>query len=1173
MIGYTMPSRHISFLIAVLVAVLFAGVTPARATTDDGVRTWGPSPFPDADPPAHQLIVRFVPHLEFNFAAQGVAHVRAGTTRVRGLWGMPGYDLVSVPKGSSAEQAMRRYLADPSVSYVEPDHAVRAWVLPDDPLFGQQWALRNTGQSGGTPGADIGAADAWTVTTGGPDVLVAVVDTGVDYEHPDLAPNMWSKLGWNFAERNSDPMDNHGHGTHVAGTVAAAGNDSYGVAGVAWEAQIMALKALGDDGRGWTSDIIDAVNYASYYGADIINMSLGGGSYSQAFYDAIEASEALIVAAAGNNGRDNDSSPSYPASYDLDNIIAVAATDRDDALASWSNYGAESVDLGAPGVAILSTVPGHTYEATTAFADPFDTLDAWSTNSYWYHPWTLSSTRYVSPPHSAGHAPSGGYVANEQSWIFTTDYVSLLDADRIAVRFMARLDTVSSDDWLVLAAKPEGALGWTALAIIAGPTGEFRSYGLETTAMAGTRAQFAFVFVSGDAGGGAGVWVDDVEIDSLVRDSDSDYSDAHGYMSGTSMAAPHVAGVAALLKAYAPGLDAIGLKGAILDTVAPLPGLDGTTLTGGRLDAGAAVASVKPPKSAPVARDDSYTAEAGFELTVVAPGVLANDTDADGDELVAEPITHPAEGKLSLHADGSFAYMPPHGFIGQETFTYQAYDGVEYSDPATVTITVADTIDPMSVAVLDPSPADGAQGWFVSVPAISIEATDTGSGVDHVEWRFGDDEWVKDPVVTGVVDGKHVLLYRSIDIAGNVEEARRIELAVDTSPPVTMSDVAEEVYAAPTTISLVATDTVSGVAATYYSLDGSEATTYTTPIDIAEPGEYTLSFRSIDVAGNTEETQTVGFTLLPPVIEIAGATRFDTAVEASREAFPDGADVVIIATGTDWPDALGGSALAGVLDGPVLLVQHDSVPASVRAEIERLGASRAVIVGGKAAVGTAVSDAFGAAGLDVERIAGASRYETADEVASYVIEAIGESFDGTALVATGADFPDALAAAPLAVANGWPLYLAHPQHGLLPATRVAMEDIDRAIILGGTEVVDSSTQTALETTYGEMNVVRLAGATRYETAVEVAEYGVGSAGLGWNRVGITTGELFPDALAGGALQGRARSVMLLTGTDSLPAETRAALTANKESISTVTYFGGDRAVSQDVRRAVARALH
>ena len=162
-----------------------------------------------------------------------------------------------------------------------------------------------------TQGADIKAEDAWTVTTGGEEVIVAVIDTGVEYRHPDLADNVWSGIGWNFAGGNDDPMDYHGHGTHVAGTIAAVGDDGYGVAGVAWDARIMVLKALGDDGRGWTADIAEAVTYASNHGADVINMSLGGESYSQVFYDALAAGPVLGSREAVMLLTDANSVPGY----------------------------------------------------------------------------------------------------------------------------------------------------------------------------------------------------------------------------------------------------------------------------------------------------------------------------------------------------------------------------------------------------------------------------------------------------------------------------------------------------------------------------------------------------------------------------------------------------------------------------------------------------------------------------------------------------------------------------------------------------------------------------------------------------------------------------------------------------------------------------------------------
>lgn len=209
---------------------------------------------------------------------------------------------------------------------------------------------------------------------------VAVIDTGVDYKHPDLAANMWTNPGeipgngvdddgngfiddvhgYDFCNFDGDPADDHGHGTHVAGTIAAVGNNDVGVVGVNWNARVMAVKFLCGSGSGTTSGAISAVLYAADMGARVMNNSWGGGGFSQALKDAITTADqagALFVAAAGNSSVDNDATPHYPSSYDVPNVMAVAATDHNDARAGFSNYGAVSVDLGAPGVSILSTVP------------------------------------------------------------------------------------------------------------------------------------------------------------------------------------------------------------------------------------------------------------------------------------------------------------------------------------------------------------------------------------------------------------------------------------------------------------------------------------------------------------------------------------------------------------------------------------------------------------------------------------------------------------------------------------------------------------------------------------------------------------------------------------------------------------------------------------------------
>jgi thermitase len=311
-------------------------------------------------------------------------------------------DVVKLPKELPVKAAVKRYEASPDVAYAEPDFVFEPsqTVSANDPSYPKLYGLNNTGQTGGTSGADINAPEAWSTTTGDAGVVVAVIDTGTDTNHPDLKDNVWvnpgesgsdllgkdkatngidddgNKLvddvnGWDFYNGDStvyDAADGDKHGTHVAGTIAAAGNNDLGVVGVNWKAKIMPLKFLGPNG-GYTSDAVKAIDYAVAKGAKISNNSWGGGGYSQTLKDAIaraDASGHLFVAAAGNGGSDgagddNDATPSYPASYDSPNIISVAATDSKDALAGFSNYGATSVDLSAPGVSILSTLPGDTY--------------------------------------------------------------------------------------------------------------------------------------------------------------------------------------------------------------------------------------------------------------------------------------------------------------------------------------------------------------------------------------------------------------------------------------------------------------------------------------------------------------------------------------------------------------------------------------------------------------------------------------------------------------------------------------------------------------------------------------------------------------------------------------------------------------------------------------------
>jgi subtilisin family serine protease len=285
------------------------------------------------------------------------------------------------------------------VEYAEPITEIRISSVfpedstPSDPLFPKQWHLNNSSGNG-----DIRALTAWNRTHGSENIVVAVLDTGVDYNHPDLSNNIWERpssipayfdtelgaiddrFGFNAIRNDADPMDENGHGTHVAGIIGAEGDNGIGITGINWEVQILPLKFMGANGSGTTKDAIEAINYAierKRRGVNIrvINASWGSGVYSRALEDVIRSAAAegiLFVAAAGNSSSDNDRIPHYPSNYRLPNVISVAATDESDNLAGFSSYGGKSVHISAPGRNILSTWLGGEYKEAsgTSMAAP-----------------------------------------------------------------------------------------------------------------------------------------------------------------------------------------------------------------------------------------------------------------------------------------------------------------------------------------------------------------------------------------------------------------------------------------------------------------------------------------------------------------------------------------------------------------------------------------------------------------------------------------------------------------------------------------------------------------------------------------------------------------------------------------------------------------------------------
>ena len=319
-----------------------------------------------------EVLVRFKPGTSRR--AMLSSHARVGGAIKREFTSVQGLHLVKLSGLTTMKAALHTYKRDPSVLYAEPNYVLHTLETPNDPLFSQQWALSNTGQNGGTTGADVHAPQAWGITTGSANVVIATLDSGIDYTHPDLSPNVWSSptsfsinngdtslncpagsYGINPVYGTCDPMDDNGHGTHVAGIIGAVGNNALGVSGVNWKVTLLPCKFIASGGGGVTGDAVTCLDFLKMEkdaGVNIVavNNSWGGGPYSQSLVEAIAALQQdgiLFIAAAGNDFSDNDVVPVYPANIFVPNVLSVAATTNLDAEAVFSNVGTHTVHLGA----------------------------------------------------------------------------------------------------------------------------------------------------------------------------------------------------------------------------------------------------------------------------------------------------------------------------------------------------------------------------------------------------------------------------------------------------------------------------------------------------------------------------------------------------------------------------------------------------------------------------------------------------------------------------------------------------------------------------------------------------------------------------------------------------------------------------------------------------------
>jgi thermitase len=582
-------------VVGLAVIALSAAGAAADTTPPTSLPSTASSVVADREFVPGELLVRFQPGLR---ESTRTSVLREEGAALEERLQLPGAVLVRVPAGQSVPAAADELERHPEVRYAEPNWIRQMHATPNDGRFGELWGLDQSSDS------DIDAPQAWDVTTGSSNVIVAVVDSGVAYNHSDLAPNMWmnddppdgldndsngrfdDSVGWDFVENDNTPLDDHGHGTHVAGTIGAQGNNSLGVTGVNWDVSIMALRA--GDASGLTSEAIaEAFGYACANGADIVNGSFGADTMSTLERDAVLACpNTLFVFAAGNEQKDLDGSgagaDAFPCELDAPNVICVAATDRNDQLASFSNHGTSAVDLAAPGVDILSTWIYETIWGPDGFDDAtnadFEARWGDRTSTAGDELWGRTSTVKNSGTHSLTDSPSGNYADDSSTSIRSLLAFNLSGKVGCRIDYAMRLDTeFGFDPFVILGgttpATPTFVDDWW------GTTGaEFVDISSDLSIFDGQPIVYVrFRLDSDDSVNSDGVYVDDVSVTCLGA--------GYAAIDGTSMAAPHVAGVAALLLAQNPARTVAELKTLLTSSADVLGSLTDKTVTNGRLNA------------------------------------------------------------------------------------------------------------------------------------------------------------------------------------------------------------------------------------------------------------------------------------------------------------------------------------------------------------------------------------------------------------------------------------------------------------------------------------------------------------------------------------------------------------------------------------------------------------
>lgn len=555
-----------------------------------------------------------------SFAPSGAASRAAAVAAVDGDWGdavrgVPGTRVIELSPRASVADAVDALNALPGVRWAEPNYVYETVSVPNDPLFGDLWGMRNVGQEvngvAGVPGIDLNALPAWDWTTGSPAVRVAVVDSGIDPSHPDLEANLNHELSRNFypddEASGADPAawaDLNLHGTHVAGTIGASGDNGIGVSGVNWRTELVGGRICGMAGSCSSVAIAEGFAHAGAIGAKVANGSIGGPERSYAAEAAIAAYPGtLYVFAAGNESRNVDAEPSYPCNYPQANIICVAALDSSGGLASFSNYGRAQVDVGAPGVDILSTTPN----LQTRF-DGSGGLGKWAQDpaGRWIYDAEHDTYDFDSQPESAALTSAApidleGVEACRLSYGLNLD--SLEGRQRLFVEASS-----NGTDWVQVQQLPDGYAesGGETVPL----TEDLRRFDGEGTVWVRYRLQSDAVGQNQNVT----LWI---ESPRVVCIAPMPPQGAYQLSSGTSMASPGVAGVAALAWSAHPGASAAEIRAAILGSVVPTPSLAGVTVTGGRVDAAATLAALAKPTS-PIPAPSPVDSRAPWALGLAA---------------------------------------------------------------------------------------------------------------------------------------------------------------------------------------------------------------------------------------------------------------------------------------------------------------------------------------------------------------------------------------------------------------------------------------------------------------------------------------------------------------------------------------------------------------------------